>query len=177
MWRSVVTDIARQYARRAGRDLDAHPEERFPRAALRRHVEARDRACVFMGCRAPAGSTDQDHTVDVERGGATVAADLGLVCRHDHRLKHEAGWHLQQPEPGTFVWTSPLGRVYRVRPEPIAPPLPDPVPRDPDPFHDEPADDHDDPLSLRPPGRAPPTEPAPDTPPVHLDGLGDQPPF
>ena len=31
-------------------------------------------------------------------------------------------------DPGTFLWTSPLGGRYPVRPEPVLPPLPDPCP-------------------------------------------------
>ena len=54
-------------------------------------------------------------------------------------LKTEGGWRLEQPEPGRFIWTSPLGRVYPVEPEPIlAPPIP-PVTREPETWFDEPA--------------------------------------
>ncbi|SFO18456.1 hypothetical protein SAMN05216207_10351, partial [Pseudonocardia ammonioxydans] len=37
-------------------------------------------------------------------------------------------WHLVQPRPGTFRWTSPLHHRYLTRGEPVCPPLPDPVP-------------------------------------------------
>lgn len=132
-WAEVITDIAARYRRRRGYGssspgLDAHPHDRFPRAALRRHVQVRDRTCVHPGCRTPARRCDTDHTRDHARGGTTTHDDLAPLCRHHHMLKTEGGWRLSQPEPGRFVWTSPLGRSYPVAPEPILLP-----PRDPDP--------------------------------------------
>ena len=50
-WAGVLADIARQYGDRDQRDLDAHPGDRLPRAALRRHTQIRDRTCVGIGCR------------------------------------------------------------------------------------------------------------------------------
>jgi hypothetical protein len=37
-----------------------------------------------------------------------------VLCRHHHRLKHEAGWRVTQPTPGTLRWRSPHGDVYTV---------------------------------------------------------------
>ena len=64
----------------------------------------------------------------------TAAANLGPVCRHDHRVKHHGGWRLHQPRPGHFTWTSPLGHTYQVPPSVIIEALPDPI--DPRPHHD-----------------------------------------
>jgi hypothetical protein len=161
-WAGVLADIARQHAERDRRDLDAHPDDRLPRAALRRHTEIRDRACVGVGCRHRPQRCDQDHTVDHQHGGKTVAGDLAPLCRHDHTLKHEAGWTLDQPLPGTFVWTSPLGGRYDVKPEPVLPPLPQPCPAPDDPGHDQPATAGPDTLTLwRPDPPPPPPEPDP----------------
>ncbi|HXV92920.1 MAG TPA: HNH endonuclease signature motif containing protein, partial [Pseudonocardia sp.] len=161
-WAGVITDLAEQYAHRGRRDLDSEPHARFPRAALRRHVQIRDRVCTFPGCRAPARRADADHTRDHALGGRTVAGELGAVCRHDHLLK-QRGWSLEQPEPGVFVWTSPLGRSYRVRPEPVLPPLPGPVPAAPEPSLAEPAPRSGEPRAPRHSGRDPPGEdPAPE---------------
>ena len=85
------------------------PTARFAGAALRRHIQLRDRSCVFMGCRCPARGADLDHTLDHARHGATNDANQGPACRHDHRLKHVGGWRLSQPEPGYFFWVSPSG--------------------------------------------------------------------
>jgi len=27
-----------------------------------------------------------------------------------------SGWHLDQPEPGTMIWTTPSGRTYTTHP-------------------------------------------------------------
>jgi HNH endonuclease len=66
----------------------------------------------------PAMNSDIDHTVDHAKGGATDVSNLGPLCRHHHRLKHEGEWKLEQFEPGVFRWTSRLGHVYTVGPGP-----------------------------------------------------------
>jgi hypothetical protein len=108
---------------------------RSPGVSLRRHTQIRDRTCVHPYCRAPAHHTDSDHTQNWADGGATYDGNIGSVCRHDHRLKHEGGWTLTQPQPGHFMWISRLGIRYRVRPPLIIQPLPRPSPRDPPPEH------------------------------------------
>lgn len=137
-WVGVVADLRRQaepgdhaerHTARPQRPLTDDPHRRLPQAALRRYIQVRDRHCGFPTCRAPAHATDTDHTVDHARGGTTCDINLGDFCRHDHRLKHEGGWQLSQPEPGHFVWVSRLGQRYRVRPPPVLEPLPDPLPR------------------------------------------------
>jgi Domain of unknown function (DUF222) len=85
---------------------------RFASSTLRRWITARDTTCRAPGCTAPARNADIDHTIDHAAGGRTRHDNLGLVCRHHHRLKHEGGFRLDQPMPGTFVWTSPSGRTY-----------------------------------------------------------------
>jgi hypothetical protein len=126
-----VADIAARYAGRhavlAG--LDERSGDRFPAAALARHIQVRDRTCSHPGCRRPARRCDLDHSRDHARGGPTVRANLGPGCARHHRFKHKLGWRLAQPRPGIFEWTSPLGQIYRTRGEPIAPPLPEPLPR------------------------------------------------
>jgi Domain of unknown function (DUF222) len=128
-WAPVVTDLVHQHTT-AQQGPTADPTRRFPGAALRRQVQIRDRTCIMIGCRAPAGHADIDHTLDHACGGATTEPNLGNVCRHDHRLKHDGGWRLDQPEPGLFHWRSRLGHSYLIRSAPIIEPLPDPIPRD-----------------------------------------------
>jgi Domain of unknown function (DUF222)/HNH endonuclease len=72
---------------------------RFPKAKLRAWIAARDNTCRAPGCTAPARSADVDHTVDYADGGRTRHDNLGLLCRHHHRLKHEGGFQLRQPQP------------------------------------------------------------------------------
>ena len=50
-------------------------------------------------------------------GGPTCRCNLGGFCRHDHILKHTPGWHVTQPAPGTFHWTTPTGRTYLTAPD------------------------------------------------------------
>jgi hypothetical protein len=169
-WAGVLADLARQHAERDQCQLDAHPDDRLPRAALRRHTQIRDRTCVGPGCRHRPARCDQDHTTEYQHGGPTVAADLAPLCRHDHRLKGEAGWLLEQPAPGTFTWTSPLGGRYEVRPEPVRPPVLDPCLAPDDAYHDEPAPDAAETLILWRPAPPPPEPPEP----IDLD---EPPPF
>ena len=134
IWAAVIADIAAQFAARHTllAALDDRPLDRFPGAALARHVQVRDRTCSHPGCRRPARRCDLDHTRDHASGGQTVRANLGPGCDRHHPLKHGLGWRLAQPRPGFFEWTSPLRQVYRTRGEPILAPLPDPQPRPPE---------------------------------------------
>jgi hypothetical protein len=91
---------------------------RFPTAEVRRWITARDVTCRAPGCTAPARSCDVDHTEDHSQGGRTWHANLGLLCRHHHRLKHEGGHDLIQAEPGVFAWITPDLKVYSVEPDP-----------------------------------------------------------
>lgn len=175
-WAGVITDIADHWARRdeLTAALDARPGARFARGPLARHVQVRDRTCTHPHCGRPAARSELDHTRDHARGGPTVGANIGPGCARHHRYKTELGWQLRQPEPGTFEWRSPLGRVYRTRGEPVTVPLPAPQPRPAEPA--EPITGHgldldlpilrrrtpDDPNAPRPP---PPLPPDPHEPP------------
>ena len=78
---------------------------------------ARDGTCRFPSCRQPAWRTDLDHTVPYEAGGRTCACNLGALCRTHHLTKQLPGWTLRQPQPGTFAWTTGLGRQYTITPD------------------------------------------------------------
>jgi hypothetical protein len=86
---------------------------RFPGNRLARWIVTRDRMCRAPGCRVPARAADIDHTIDHASNGPTSHDNLAVTCRHHHRLKHEGGWQVTQPTPGTLIWTSPGGRNYR----------------------------------------------------------------
>ncbi len=93
-WAGVLGELAGHAARRAdqpggGDPFAADATRRVPGAALRRHLHARDRRCRGVDCRVPARRTDADHTIDYARSGPTSWVNLGLFCRHDHRLTHE----------------------------------------------------------------------------------------
>jgi len=81
-------------------------------------VRARNRTCTFPGCRRPAVACDLDHTIPYDQGGRTCPCNLAPLCRRHHRAKQAPGWQLDQPGPGTLIWTAPHGRSYTVTPEP-----------------------------------------------------------
>ena len=84
-----------------------------PPADLRTYLRLRDETCRFPGCSQAAQRCDVDHTVAWDSGGQTAAENLGHLCRKHHRLKHEAGWRLEQAASGMMCWRSPTGRAYR----------------------------------------------------------------
>jgi hypothetical protein len=130
-WRRLLTDPATGALRDYGRTTYRPP------AALAGHLRARDGTCRFPGCRYPAHRCDLDHTVGYP-DGPTSEDNLGALCRHHHRLKHRTDWHVSQGENATFTWTSPTGRRYTTKPEPLAEPVPRPEPDVPPSDHDPP---------------------------------------
>jgi hypothetical protein len=91
-----------------------------PSPALRHLVKTRDRTCCFPGCRRAARWCDDDHTVPFDQGGRTCECNLAPLCRRHHAAKQAQGWHLEQPRPGTLIWTLPGGRTKTVTPRPYA---------------------------------------------------------
>jgi hypothetical protein len=126
-WAGVLADLRRQYVRQ--QPIEQDPAARFPGRPLRRRTQTAFQRCIFPGCRRPASDCDVDHRQEHGRGGRTDSANLGPGCRHDHLLKTNRGWRLVRRDERTFVWISPLGRRHVVTIDPIAPPLPEPIPR------------------------------------------------
>ena len=89
-----------------------------PSDSLRHVIKTRSRRCGFPGCRRPAVGCDDDHTIPYDKGGRTCECNLHPLCRRHHQAKQAPGWRLDQPEPGTLIWTLPSGRQYTVTPEP-----------------------------------------------------------
>jgi hypothetical protein len=122
----VVADIARQVTKRqrhgtwqftvtdpdSGRPIHTGTTRRRPAAGQRRHVEARNRTCVFPGCRMPAVDSDLDHRIPWSEGGATETCNLAPLCRHDHCNRHHCGWSYEPLANGDYRWTSRLGHTY-----------------------------------------------------------------
>jgi hypothetical protein len=134
-WAPVLAELA-GCAELAGRaeqseralDTDLRYANRRTAGAALRWIQLRDRRCVHPCCRMPAAKSDQDHRIGYAAGGATVGTNLSTPCRHDHRLKDEAGWAVDSPESGLTLWTSPLGHRYESRPPPVIVHLPEPSP-------------------------------------------------
>jgi hypothetical protein len=68
----------------------------------------------------PAAGLEGDHIVafvapdDGGPPGQTAPHLLGSPCRRHHRYKTHGGWTYSMPEPGLYLWRSPLGRRYLV---------------------------------------------------------------
>jgi hypothetical protein len=87
-----------------------------PGDRLRRLVQVRDRECTFPPCSRPADSSDFEHAVPYDRGGATDACNAGARSRRCHQVKQMQGWTVTQPKPGWHMWTTPTGRTYTQEP-------------------------------------------------------------
>jgi hypothetical protein len=83
-----------------------------PSVMLEHLVGVRQLVCAFPGCARAARRCDLDHTVAYDRGGRTCECNLAPLCRRHHRAKQAPGWRLDQPEPGTMIWTTPTGRTH-----------------------------------------------------------------
>ena len=122
----VIADIARQVAENqpraewrwtlthpeSGQIIDNGTTRRRPTSQQRRHIEARNRHCVFPGCRMPSVDCDLDHRRPWADGGPTTERNLAPLCRHNHGTKHRCGWTYQQLPNGDYLWTSRLGHTY-----------------------------------------------------------------
>ncbi len=110
-WRRLLTDPT------TGVLTDIAEKQYRPSAALDRAVRARDVTCRFPGCRRSADSagTDVDHTIPWPQG-PTAAANLAVLCRRHHRLKHTAGWTVALDSTGVMTWTTPTGRTHTTHP-------------------------------------------------------------
>jgi len=88
----------------------------LPNAAMRRFVQNRDGTCRFPGCARNAKRWEPDHVIPHSRGGPTTPWNLASLCKHHHRVKHQAGWALAMTREGRCIWTDPFGRQYATDP-------------------------------------------------------------
>ena len=87
---------------------------------LRDFLSVRDRTCRFPGCRRKAERCQVDHAQAWDAGGATGPANLGALCVRHHQLKTHGGWTITASHAdGSCAWTSPQGRDYQRRHEPV----------------------------------------------------------
>ncbi len=87
-----------------------------PGVKLRHLAQIRHATCASPVCRRPAAQCDFEHNIPYEAGGRTCLCNGGPKCRHDHRLKQQPGWQVDQLPDGTFRWTTPSGRDYITEP-------------------------------------------------------------
>ncbi|MFO7699606.1 MAG: HNH endonuclease signature motif containing protein, partial [Acidimicrobiia bacterium] len=108
-WRYTVTDPD------TGTIIDTGTTRRRPTARQRRDVQARDRTCVFPGCRMPALASDLDHRIPWAETRRTTTSDLAPLCRHCHRIRHRSNWQYRRLPDATPEWTTKTGRTYVTR--------------------------------------------------------------
>ena len=87
-----------------------------PGRKLRHLAQIRHATCTAPTCRRPAAHADFEHNVPYEAGGRTCLCNGGPKCRHDHRLKQDPRWQVEQITPATFRWTAPSGRTCTTEP-------------------------------------------------------------
>lgn len=97
---------------------------------MRQQVILRDTHEVFPYSSRTARHSDLDHTTPWTPTGPpdqTRPGNLGPLWRRPHRAKTHGHWHLTQPRPGIFWWTTPGDLHYRVGPDGTHPVTPTPT--------------------------------------------------
>jgi hypothetical protein len=95
---------------------------RYANRHQRRALLARDGGCIFPGCDRPASWCDAHHVDEWDANGPTDIDNIGLLCRHHHRVTHRPGWTMTPTalpsDPNTthsngvrFRWRTPTGRL------------------------------------------------------------------
>ncbi len=99
-------------------DCDHRHEARGhdPGVRLRHLSEVRHATCTAPSCRRPAAQSDFEHNIPYEAGGRTCMCNGGPKCRHDHRVKQDPRWKVEQLTPAVIRWTTPSGRQYTTEP-------------------------------------------------------------
>ncbi len=87
-----------------------------PGVRLRHLSEIRHATCTAPACRRPATQSDFEHNTPYEAGGRTCLCNGGPKCRHDHRVKQDPRWKVEQPTPAVIRWTTPSGRQFTTEP-------------------------------------------------------------
>ena len=87
-----------------------------PGVKLRHLTQIRHATCTAPMCGRPSGHADFEHNTPYDQGGRTCLCNGGPKCRHDHQLKQDPRWKVEQHPDGTFTWTTPSGRTYTTEP-------------------------------------------------------------
>ena len=96
--------------------IETSIREYLPDPAMRRFIQKRDGTCRFPGCRRNARRCEPDHVIPYSADGPTAIWNLVALCKHHHRVKHEAGWRLTMTRVGECIRTDPHGRQYATHP-------------------------------------------------------------
>lgn len=67
-------------------------------------------ADIFPFANCTTRDMEIDHTIPFDAGGVSGVGNYGPMTTFHHRIKTFAGWQVQQPFPGIYVWRDPYGR-------------------------------------------------------------------
>jgi hypothetical protein len=65
--------------------------------------------CIWLGCTIRAAISQIDHLHSHTNGGATDAANAGVMCRHHNLFKYRNGYHARRGNHGVWHITRPDG--------------------------------------------------------------------
>ena len=87
-----------------------------PGVLLRHLAQIRHATCTGLMCRRPAARADFEHNIPYEAGGRSCLCNGNPECRHDHRIKQDPRWKVEQLPSAHIRWTTPSGRQYTTEP-------------------------------------------------------------
>ncbi len=94
----------------SGEPLSVGRKTRVVPTAIKRALHARDKSCVFPGCRHTR-FVDAHHIKHWSAGGETSLDNLMLLCARHHRLVHEGGFHIDKDYLDRWMFKRPDGRA------------------------------------------------------------------
>jgi hypothetical protein len=83
-----------------GRPLSIGRASRTIPPHIRDAVIARDRHCIWPGCRRPPSWCEGHHAVHWADGGPTSVDNITLLCGEHHHELHTSGWNLIRQRDG-----------------------------------------------------------------------------
>jgi Domain of unknown function (DUF222)/HNH endonuclease len=93
-----------------GEPLSVGRKTRTVPTAIKRALQARDKACVFPGCHHKR-FVDAHHIKHWSAGGETSLDNLLLLCSQHHRLVHEGGFRIERDYQNRWFFQRPDGRA------------------------------------------------------------------
>ncbi|MCH7822551.1 MAG: DUF222 domain-containing protein [Proteobacteria bacterium] len=93
-----------------GEPLSVGRKTRTVPTAIKRALYARDKGCVFPGCRH-SRFVDAHHIKHWSAGGETSLENLMLLCSRHHRLVHEGGFRIERDYRNRWFFKRPDGRA------------------------------------------------------------------
>ncbi|MFL6174496.1 MAG: hypothetical protein ACJ716_16520 [Marmoricola sp.] len=105
-WHRMLTDPA-------GNAVELSTERYTPTRAIWEHVVAVQPTCFRPGCDKASTASDLDHRTAWPLG-PTSTSNLWPACRGDHRVKHAAGFSIEQTESGGFALRTAAGFAHPI---------------------------------------------------------------